>query len=146
MKNGKDQTLIGRTILRIKIFKECDNYGLIVDVTHFMRTDYIEVIIEGTQCGILSVGSRNYQINNGRVCFPCYELLLGTNEVTVTADNGKLYKCGSLRRDGRMLSAINPTEELIVCCTETCERLLKELASVNERIKKIEESYGIHVV
>jgi hypothetical protein len=124
---------------------------LIEGLTRGVLTDYHKEIgeridIETAAIGTLTVGAYCHKPHDGRVTVPQHHLAAGKNKVTFTTPNGTVYKCGAIIRSGRLISVVNPTDDIVACLAIAYVDLKRKFEELEEKIKDAEENRGIKII
>jgi hypothetical protein len=96
--------------------------------------------------GILTIGNRSKQTDDGSVIFYEYEFVLGSNKVEFTSKDGTIYRCGTISRSGRFIQVTNELDELVTALAVAYEKQAEEIESLRAEIAEKEKQRAIKII
>jgi hypothetical protein len=134
---------IRRKKMKLNLLKNVGDLGVITEWKTFVDAR-LEILCP--EEGTMSLGQRVYKVYNGRVSLPEWELMQGSNKINFIAADGRVYRCGEIKRSGRFISVVNNLDGMVVDLALAYERqsaLIEELVS---RLDDLENNHGIKIV
>jgi hypothetical protein len=92
------------------------------------------------------LGQKIYKVYNGRVSFPEWGLTQGNNIITFISTDGRVYRCGEIKRSGRFISITNNIDEMTVDIAFAYERQAELIEKLQSRLDELENNHGIKIV
>ena len=129
--------------MRLNLLKNVGDLGVITEWKTFVDAR-LEILCP--EEGTMSLGQRVYKVYKGRVSLPEWELMQGKNKINFIAADGRVYRCGEIKRSGRFISITNNIDEMTVDIAFAYERQAELIEKLQSRLDELENNHGIKIV
>lgn len=131
------------TNMNIEILDRVGSFGVILEEKRVIGD---RVNITTNLDGTVMIGQKNYKTQDKQISFPEWELIPGPSKVQFIAQNGTVYLCGTLHRNGRFISVTNALDGIVTKLAVAYNDQGKELAELKQEIGNIKKKYGIDII
>lgn len=129
--------------MKITLLKNVGDVGVITEWKKLLPD---RLKIDVGEDGALTIGSKTKRTANGSVSFYEFELTLGSQRVEFKTDDGRVFQCGVIARNGRFIQVTNELDELVTRLALAYERQEREIESLRAEISKKEKERSIKIV
>ena len=129
--------------MNIEILDRVGSFGVILEEKRVIGD---RVNITTNLDGTVMIGQKNYKTQDKQISFPEWELIPGPSKVQFIAQNGTVYLCGTLHRNGRFISVTNALDGIVTKLAVAYNDQGKELAELKQEIGNIKKKYGIDII
>ena len=129
--------------MKIALLKHVGQVGVILDWQKLLP-DGLKIDIG--EDGILTIGERSKQTEDGSVIFYEYEFVLGNKKVEFVAKDGTIYHCGTINRSGRFIEVKNDLDRLVVELALAYEKQAGEIESLRAEISEKDKQRAIKII
>lgn len=129
--------------MKIALLKHIGDLGVITGWKPLLPD---RVKVEIGEDGVLTVGHKAYRTQDGSVIFHEYEMMPGNNHVVFNADDGRVYRCGTINRNGRFMTAINHVDEINALLAVAYEKQALEIEQLRAEIAEKERQRSIKII
>lgn len=131
------------TNMNIEILDRVGSFGVILEEKRVIGD---RVNITTNLDGTVMIGQKNYKTQDKQISFPEWELIPGPSKVQFIAQDGTVYLCGTLHRNGRFISVTNALDGIVTKLAVAYNDQGKELAELKQEIENIKKKYGIDII
>lgn len=129
--------------MNITLMKHLGNFGVVTGWNKVLRDG---LKIDAGESGIVTIGDKSKQTEGGVVYFYEWEIVLGTKKIEFTSEDGVIYHCGEITRNGRFIEVKNDLNELVCALAVAYEKQAEEIESLRAEIAEKEKQRTIKIL